>query len=455
MDIVKKNLVSIILGVVALAAVVANFYPMTGMYEELHGKADARAKIDGDLKGLLSKPRTLPSLTEGGQTQPLQYFPTPRIIEQGKEATKKVSDGSMALLDGVVKMNVHEPLFPGALPGQMGDPVSAGEFARRYVQITGLANPDTRKGSAFVTKYKWGIPPLDPEVTAAAEAKKNEITNDMKRVDTTGNIINQGEIDAAVAQSIQGLPDNMRMDVAKGSMVYVDPAGLTISPNVGVVGTPPEPSTIWWAQVGLWVQEDIAKAVLEINSQPRSDGTKPANVMEAPVKEIVKITVPPAFLGVTPLQPGQAQQPPAEGAAPPPPSDPNAALQPNKAWSPTGRVNNGLFDVMQFDVDMVVEADQVPWVLDQIGKGRLISITQVSAINALDSAVAKGGGFFYGNRPVVDVKFRCEELFMRKWTKDLMPPPVRKQLAIPDEPAPGAAPAAPAPAATPPAGGPV
>jgi len=110
---------------------------------------------------------------------------------------------------------------------------------------------------------------------------------------------------------------------------------------------------------------------------------------------------------------------------------------------------------MQFDVDMVVEADQVPWVLDQIGKGRLISITQVSAINALDSAVAKGGGFFYGNRPVVDVKFRCEELFMRKWTKDLMPPPVRKQLAIPDEPAPGAAPAAPAPAATPPAGGPV
>src|SRR4051812_22921988 len=146
MDIVKKNLVSIILGVVAVAAVVANFYPMTGMYEVLHGKADARAKVDADLKGLLTKTRSLPSLTEGGQAQPLPYYPTPRIIEQGKEATKKVADGSPALLDGVGKMNAHEPLLPGALPGAMGDPVSAGEFARRYVQITGLANPDTRKG---------------------------------------------------------------------------------------------------------------------------------------------------------------------------------------------------------------------------------------------------------------------------------------------------------------------
>src|SRR5437773_711728 len=102
MELVKKNLISIILGIVAILAVVANFYPMTGMYAELKGKAEARARIDGELKNLLKKPRTLPALTEGGQPQPLNAFPTQRIIDLGKEATKKVSEGSMKLLDDVV-----------------------------------------------------------------------------------------------------------------------------------------------------------------------------------------------------------------------------------------------------------------------------------------------------------------------------------------------------------------
>jgi len=134
---------------------------------------------------------------------------------------------------------------------------------------------------------------------------------------------------------------------------------------------------------------------------------------------------------VVPQVPGQNQPAadPAAAAAAVVPADPT----PNKAASPTGRVNNQMYDVIHFDIEMVVEADQVPWVLDQLAKGRLMSVLQVNSVTAVDSAVAKSLGFFYGSRPMVSVRFRAEDLFMRKWSKDLMPPQIRKQLGVPDD----------------------
>jgi hypothetical protein len=431
MEIVKKNIFSIILGVIAIAAVVANFYPMSGKYEELKNTAQARAQVDQDLKSLLNKPRNLPVMTEGGQPQPLGHFPTQKIIDAGKKATEDIAKGSQALLDNVVKLNTHEPLVARSLPGVLGDPVPAGEFARRYVQLTGMVNPDTRKAS-IAGQYRLGIPPSEQEITRASELKRQEVTNDTKRIDAQGNIVNQQEIDANVASVLNGFADQLRADVAKNSMVYVNPDAITIAPNVGVVGTPPDPTVIWWAQVGLWVQDDLLKAVQEINTEARSDGSKPTNVTEAPIKRILKITVPPAFVGVTPMQPGQNAQP-DPNAPSAPVADPNAAVTKNTAASPTGRVNNGLFDVMQYDVDMDVEADQVPIILERLSRGRLIDVIQVTSITALDTApLAQAYGYFYGNKPVVNLRFRCEELFMRKWTGPLMPPPVRKQLGVPE-----------------------
>src|SRR5207244_9649373 len=145
MDIVKKNLFSIILAVLAVAAVVANFYPMGGKYEQLHTQAQARAAMDTSLKSLLNKQRNLPVTNpQGGEAQPLGHFPTPKIIEEGKAATEKISKGSQDLLDGVVKLNLHQPLVPHSLPDSFGDTVSSGEFVRQYVRETDIMYPDLR-----------------------------------------------------------------------------------------------------------------------------------------------------------------------------------------------------------------------------------------------------------------------------------------------------------------------
>src|SRR5207253_337153 len=118
------------------------------------------------------------------------------------------------------------------------------------LRATGIMYPDLRAQST-AGRLKLGIPPSEAELTRAAEMKKQEITDQTKRINAQGSIVNEQEIAANVAAALNGLVDQMRSDVAKNSIVYINPDVLTILPNVGVVGTPPEPTTIWWAQVGL------------------------------------------------------------------------------------------------------------------------------------------------------------------------------------------------------------
>ena len=61
MEIVKKNILSIICGVVALLALVAVFvYPLDGFYEKLSQEAKQRADVQAKVQGLRNKIRSLP-----------------------------------------------------------------------------------------------------------------------------------------------------------------------------------------------------------------------------------------------------------------------------------------------------------------------------------------------------------------------------------------------------------
>jgi hypothetical protein len=226
------------------------------------------------------------------------------------------------------------------------------------------------------------------------------------------------------------------------------------------VGAVPEPTHIFWAQIGLWVQEDICKAVAEMNQGS-------ANVTEAPVKRIVKITFcndnqqgqqsqpgPVPVFVIPGLQSTQgvgtdtgasmAMTTDASGAATAaPPMDVNVDLTKNKntLLSPTGRQSNGLFDVVHFEVELEIDAAKVPQVLDGIGSKRYITVIQLESIESVDSALTRGMGYYFGAKPCVKIKVKCEELFFRSWLQNYVPTRLKTQLGYP----------APQPAGTPPA----
>src|SRR5262249_36764974 len=113
-----------------------------------------------------------------------------------------------------------------------------------------------------------------------------------------------------------------------------------------------------------------------------------------------------------------------------------------KAYSrtPTGRICNNVYDVVQFALVMDVEATQVPAILTQIQQGKLITIHQYDLEN-VDGVAMEEDGFIYGDVAVVRISLRGEELFLRSWThppkdpkdptdRSLMPEDVKKDLGI-------------------------
>src|SRR4051794_40220927 len=125
MELVKKNLTSIICGVIALLAVVALFWPISGYYNELQAKADARKQVYTTLKGILDKPRNLPTVSlETAEPKKLEQFPTQAVIDAGTAVQTQVKTQSAAMFETALKMNQHTPLVPGALPE--GSPMFGG-----------------------------------------------------------------------------------------------------------------------------------------------------------------------------------------------------------------------------------------------------------------------------------------------------------------------------------------
>src|SRR5258708_35772531 len=135
MDIVKKNLVSIIFGVIAIAAVVAAFYPMSGYFDGLNKKlAERRTKYD-EAKAILDKTRELPviKLEDNAERTPLTVFPMPVITKMAQGYMDKLVSQSRGVFEAAMQINRNEcrldfgngppilVLVQGALPEPHGN----------------------------------------------------------------------------------------------------------------------------------------------------------------------------------------------------------------------------------------------------------------------------------------------------------------------------------------------
>jgi len=125
---------------------------------------------------------------------------------------------------------------------------------------------------------------------------------------------------------------------------------------------------------------------------------------------------------------------PGGGATPG--TDPDAALPKEPAVSPTGRVSNGMYDVLHITIEADVDAAKLPDFLRAVGRNRFMT-PMWADVKSVDLALERAQGHDYGDRPVVNVKAQCEVLYLRAWNKPLMPKDVQAKLGIGAE---GAAP---------------
>jgi hypothetical protein len=446
MEIVKKNLISIICGVVALAAIVSAFYPLGGMWSTLQSDAQSRAGVFTEVKNLMNKDRTLPVVNaSGGEAQKLQLngqplFPNPNVIEAAKTQLGIVKDNSDKFLQAAVQASERKPLVEGALPGNNPNPALETEFRNRYraaMDSTAASLARSMPGQLL----KAGCPPTADDVNRAATEVRKEVESAMLQKGPNGQELNRPAVDLEINARTHTLYDDLKQQSAERAMVYVNPDGtsFTFDPNFlpTATATMTGPSAIFWAQVNFWVQEEFCRAIANVNSTAVGpDGRSPAkNLLEAPVKHIMAVRVVPGFAGYSLTQQPQMVDP---NNPPPPgvPFDRAAPLVSDPYLSLTGRKSGGIIDVVLYDVDLVVEADRVPWVLEHLGQGRYLSVAMVRSITPIDSLVQKAQGYLYGDKPCVKVSLQLEQVFMREWLLKYMPGGVKSLLQVADPAAP-------------------
>jgi hypothetical protein len=357
----------------------------------------------------VSKPRNAPIVDiDNPQQERLGQFPSQAVIDKGTEVTTVVQQESQKMYELAVKMNQHELLVPDSLPA----PSQPAAYAFRDQYKAAMESLPHRI-------LKSTMPPTAEDVKKARDKLWEEKFKDQIRI-YNGKAINLDELKKDFEEEAASIPKTLNSQAAERHLVYMDMGdsktggggALTINSKIQGTSAPP-PQEIWNAQLMLWLQEDVANAIASANEtaiEKAKAAGKPSGIMAAPVKRILRLGIKPGIVA------------PGNAAA-------NSQLPRSLAASPTGRVSNGLFDVMHFELSLHCDIAQIPYVLQELSRSRLITITNLN-LTPIDVTVEEVNGFMYGDQPVATIDMTCEALFLRKWTEPLMPEVVKRQLGI-------------------------
>lgn len=209
---------------------------------------------------------------------------------------------------------------------------------------------------------------------------------------------------------------------ARNIRIYATAAqGRTVfhrNPNV-FLDQAPSARDMWYAQVGLWVQEDVVNAIAKLNDEAaRQLGGEEACVANMPVKRIVGIQV----LGYVT----------SNGLFVPFASEDTAGFSPQAGPAPpafTARNSDSRFDVIRFTLTVVVRQPDMLRLVDQITRENFYQLINID----YQVAPEVEGSYFYGGDPVVRATMDFEGYMARKVYEAMMPEAVLEELGIKQE----------------------
>ena len=408
MEIVKKHMLSVVCGVVALVAVVLAFWPIGSMKQSAQAQLDARASRYSQIQTLRNRQHRLPVVDMGTSEAPLlPGFPNESAITKAKTLAGKLLAQRDAVLLAAQESNRRELLVPQSLPNSVG--TTAFEFKERYLKTIATFSKDIGAGQ----------PPTAADIDAAKAALwdtqyRPNILSANGVVDPISSADKKKEFDREVLD----LPAKEKYRRADQIKVYLAPDAVQAATGVATVGgQAPSKKVIWYAQLTLWLQKDIAAAISAANAPYRS-------VVVAPVKNWISLRVDPYRLGAG--VGGGGIYSGGFGSAPVAAAAPVAAGDSRVDLSPTGRICNPLYDVVPFTLVVDVQANDISMFLQELGRNRLITPLSVT-IQSLDANIllASPNNYVYGLEPVARVTISAEALYLRSWTVPLMPDEVK------------------------------
>ncbi len=307
------------------------------------------------------------------------------------------------LADAIIRrINRREPLLPGIFP----TPARAHalyKFAEAY-----LAAID-----GFQSRLLAGSPPDEAEVKAAQEDLDDRLESQAKRPEQPGHVRSTVPRQPQPALPVDAC-EYAQVMKARQIRCYADRDSFApILPDT--FASTPTPEEIWFAQVALWIQQDVVAAIAELNEEAAQAHGAGAYVEQMPVKRIVYLPVF-GYLRADGLIHFFVRDASRRRAPFPIPA----------AW--TGRVCDEDFDVVLFELFAVVDQRDLLHLIDRISKRNFFCCTSVSATAVTPQDAAEG--YLYGTEPTIRVSLEFEAYLARDIHAPLMPAEARALLDV-------------------------
>jgi hypothetical protein len=364
------------------------------------------------------------------------------MIDAEKERGAKFDEQYRAALDAARQINKREPLLPNAFPRPASQAV-AFQFQEAYKNRF-LALPRELKGGGpptaqevqdevdrLVEKLRQAAgdrrlndptaPPVTPTPPPGPPPGPGEPPLPGPTTPPTGGV----QIPAGEAERLAAIRK------ARNIRMYVEASGtraaFQISPIVGLVDAPAA-RDMWYAQVGLWVQEDVVEALAGLNEETAAK-LKPedAHVGNMPVKHLLNIKVNGYITKTAQIIRFDTVRQDTGGGTQGP-LGPTAINPGELRPSFTGRTGDDQFDLVRFSVQLIVDQRDLLRAADALTRVNFNQLVNLS----YDAGPAGGqdGPYLYGEAPLVRATYEFEGFMARKAYEELMPEDVRKDLGI-------------------------
>jgi len=453
---IKTNLVIVICIAVIMLSLLSLLWPTAGAAASLREQVAQREQVKQQAQDYISRRVTIPAKNPGEPPRTEQITVNDAAVAQLRRIFADMNDSYRNLEDQVVAFNKegpantnpHVPMLEGVFPDTAQDSKLLGARTAYKQQFVDLYR------SLALGELPPGQPPTPEQVTRMQQRVQAAFAADVFGADVQNN----PQLKEQVAKKTLEFFVNRAQSIS----IYCPPTRLVgdqLEPGVFAIGEwalrtdLPSMSELWRGQMNYWIQQDLIAAIRVANYSP-----DPVSVAQAPVKRILSIDVIPGYVGLTPrgAEAGAgdfgrgATRGVTTGAAsePAPPDDLNQPLKRDFTLSHTGRRSNSLYDVRHATMSVLVDARQLPRLLNAFGRVNLMTPI-VQRIIEVDQAADFREGYFYGSGvDVVQVDLLIETLWLREWTAGhhnreqaeqlgesfnpgLMPDAVRYRLSLP------------------------
>lgn len=407
-----------------------------------------------DLSNLRQASIVVPSVDPNKEDEQLRNLTiNPQINQQMRQLASSIDGELVKIRDFAEERNKsdHDWLVNGLFP----KPVSAdrphvakGRYIQALQKLLGKPSETNRVG------LDAGMPPSPDVIKDAVERVRMTTTDDKRGRTFPGateaqlSLVEQQEVLTAMQQE----HIDLLIRGAKAVKIYADTDPTSTGyPFTNVIPDQPDIDLLWEAQTQLWIITDICRAIMMTNATTESS----SGVLTSPVKRLIKLSVEPGHIGLH--VPGYVRigtnrentgnsnrrtdqgtrlfEKPVKILGEEVDEEGNVKINTeirtpdNFFVTPTGRISNLLYDVRHARLQAVVDFQELPKLLEAINSTNFMTVLSIE-LTDVDEYQAMAQGYLYGPGDMVEVDMVIESLWLRTWTLEHMPDPVKISLGL-------------------------